>query len=178
MLKKKLGLNAIEKNWEQISLRVRNIYKIPSTLIIPESCRKIGDWAFWRCGELREVGIPGSVKEIGEHAFYDCYNLKKVEIPESVESIEEWGFWGCASLREVKIPKSCKRIKDRAFADCLNLRKVIIPESVETIDFKAFRSCKNAVVILRKPRNKFEYISSVAFLGCKDVKYVEEENRN
>lgn len=178
MLKKKLGLSAIERNWEQSSPRVRNIYKIPSSLVIPESCRKIGDWAFWKCKELREVEIPESVEEIGEDAFYDCYNLKKVIIPESVESIEGWSFWGCVSLREVKIPKSCRRIKDSAFANCRNLRKVVIPESVETIDFKAFRGCDKAVVILRKPRNKFDYISPVAFLGCKDVEYVEEENRN
>lgn len=172
MLKKKLGIDAIENG-----RYLRNFFKISSTLIIPESVERIGPVAFWKC-RFKEVVIPESVKRIETSAFEDCWGLKKVIISGSVERIGDWAFCNCVELEKVEIPESCKRIGKKAFANCLNLRKVVIPESVEAIDLKAFRGCEKAVVILKKPRSEFKEIEECAFLGCKDVKYVEEENRN
>ena len=54
------------------------------------------------------------------------------------------------------------------------LKKVKIPESVEIIGYAAFYNCRNATIILKKPRS-FKVIAQTAFLRCKDVK---EEIRN
>ena len=70
MLKKRLGAEAIESSWSFDYIYL--YYKIPSTLIIPESC-----------------------KVIGRHAFDGCWNIKKVIIPESVEWIGSCIFSGC-----------------------------------------------------------------------------------
>ena len=124
MLKKKLGIEGIERDWKKKYDSIYNFYKIPSTLIIPEGCGKIGrgvfegcDWlkkvvisegvlwirsfAFGSCSRLKEVVIPGSVDWIGNFAFKDCNNatiiLKKPE--KDFEAIGEKSFY---SVRDVK----------------------------------------------------------------------------
>jgi len=102
MLKKKLGINAIECNWPDDNCSLRDYFKIPSTIIIPESCEKIGYAAFWYCKELREVIIPESVEEIGDKAFCGCYNatviLKKPE--HKFEFIGENALDDCRDVKE------------------------------------------------------------------------------
>ena len=156
MLKKKLGIECIELDWNERFDFIYDYYKIPSTLIIPKGCVKVGrsafeDWSGCR-RRLKKVIIPESVKRIGTGAFADCKNLKEVSIPKSVEEIGE-----------------------RAFIDCKKLEKVVIPESVKMIRRAAFCGCKNATIILKKPENDFEEINDSAFVGCKDVK---EETRS
>lgn len=73
------------------------------------------------------------------------------------------------------IPEGCRKIGDRAFRDCYKLEEVIIPNSVEWIGNYAFVWCRNAVIILKKPRSEFRYIGDYAFENCRDVK---KETRN
>mgnify|MGYP002520365973 CR=1 FL=1 len=98
MLKKRLGIEAIERNWSEEF--ISNYYKIPSTLVISDGCEKIGNYA-----------------------FCDCWNLKKVVIPESVESIGEFAFDGCEQA-EVILRKSTKYIDigTYAFNDCKKVK--------------------------------------------------------
>ena len=72
MLKKKLGINAIECNWPDDDCSLKDYFKISSTLIIPEGCEKVGYAAFWYCKELIKVVIPESVEEIRSGAFSGC----------------------------------------------------------------------------------------------------------
>lgn len=148
MLKKKLGIEAFERDWYW-SKGLVNYFKISSTLIIPESVERIGDKAFL-CEKLRKVIIPGNVKSIGKWAFRDCMRLEKVEI---LEGVVEIGY--------------------STFQDCKMLKKVSIPRSVDYIGCRAFYGCKYATIILRKPKNEFKDTGSLVF----DVRYVKEETR-
>ena len=95
MLKKRLGVEAIEREWNLHYHLSNHYFKIPSTLIIPESCEKIGFAAFRGCKELKKVVIPESVEEIGYCAFRNCTCLEEVVIPGSVEWIVDRSFEGC-----------------------------------------------------------------------------------
>ena len=150
MLKKRLGIEAIEREWYDNF--IFNCFKIPTTLIIPENCRLIGYSAFQNCKMLEEVKIPRFTKTISYCAFLDCSNLKEVVISEGVENIGDEAFRGCKRLREV-----------------------IIPKSVESIGHQGFWRCDNAIVILRKPMIEFKKVGSSAFYKCKSVEYAEEE---
>lgn len=101
MLKKKLGINAIECNWPDDNCSLKDYFKIPSTLIIPESCEKVGYAAFWYCKELRKVVIPESVEEIRSGAFSGCREatiiLKK---PEKDFKIGYNAFDKCRDVKE------------------------------------------------------------------------------
>lgn len=151
MLKKRLGTEAIENDSWTLGVvsrsRIGLYYKIPSTLIIPKDCEKIGDWAFWRCRKLRKVVISESVKKIENYAFRECKKLEKVITSEGV-------LW----------------ISTKSFQDCESLKKVVIPKSVKFIGTEAFRGCKNATIILKKPMSEFKKIELSAFSGCRDVK--------
>lgn len=122
MLKKKLGAEAIEKNWDFYGARVEIYFKTPSTIIIPEGCRKVGDWAFYYCSWLKKVIISESVKSIGIAAFSCCRNLEEVIIPESVERIEMIAFDGCIGKNTKiilrKMESEFEYISPDAFSNC------------------------------------------------------------
>lgn len=153
MLKKRLGIEGIEKSWK--ANNIYYYYKIPSTLIIPEGCREIGMQAFQDCNVLEKLKIPGSVKSIGVWSFLRCYGLKEVVISESREEVT---------------------INYSAFYLCKNLKKVVIPRNVVKIGGLAFLSCSNAEIVLES--NKDRKIERDAFSGCKSIEYVEEKTRN
>lgn len=121
MLKKKLGIHAIERDWGVI-YRPYSYYKIPPTLIIPDGCESIGQQAFYKYEKLERVEIPGSVKSIGSCAFEYCKKLREVVIPGSVEKIGDCAFMGCegAEIKLMKLKKS-RRIGPCAFKNCKKL---------------------------------------------------------
>ena len=111
---------------------IYSYYKIPSTLVIPEGCKKIGKYVFWSCW-IRKVVIPESVKEIGERAFRYCGTLKEVEIPKSVEIIGDCAFDGCWNATiTIKKPRSriIKYIGQCAFGECKSV--VYVKEEVRS----------------------------------------------
>ena len=90
MLKKRLGIEAIEKY-----NCLDSYYKISSTLIIPESCKRIGGLAFYKCERLREVIIPESVEGIGISAFENCWTAAIIlRKPKNKYKIGPYAFWG------------------------------------------------------------------------------------
>lgn len=147
MLKKKLGINAIERKKFASSY-----FKIPPTLNIPKGCEKIGLGAFYGCSRLEKVVIPKSVVDIGVSAFEDCKNLRDVVIPGSVERIRNYAFKGCVKLEKVIIPESVEMIGYEAFWRCeITLEK---PESeFKFISPDAFSGCKNVTYAKEKVRN-------------------------
>ena len=182
MLKKKLGIEAIEKDSWTLGVlsysRIGLYFKIPPTLVIPDGCKWIGDWAFWRCKKLRKVVIPESVVEIRDFAFKECRDLEEVEIPKSVKNIGVGAFRECKKLEKVAISEGVEWISTKSFCECWKLKKVEIPKSVRWIGDGAFEGCKKATIILQKPKNEFKEIQLRAFSGVKNVRYAKEEVRN
>lgn len=58
-----------------------------TNVTIPESVTKIGEYAFFLCGDLTSVTIPESVTEIGEGVFEFCGELTSVTIPKSIKNL-------------------------------------------------------------------------------------------
>ena len=127
MLKKKLGIEAIERNWNLHYHLSNHYFKIPSILVIPEGCEKIGNFAFYECNRLKEVVISMNVKKINFGAFYNCISLRKVVIPSSVEVIGSNVFYNCgAAVIILKKPKSeFKFIALDAFYDCRDVKEEV-----------------------------------------------------
>ena len=93
----------------------------------------IADRAFYN-SKLRSITLPNTLRRIGEFAFSECYNLTSVIIPSSVFLIEESAFEGCGNLTSVifQSPTSVTLIGVgvRAFQDCVSLSTMVIPASV------------------------------------------------
>lgn len=124
MLKKRLGIEGIERNWGWC-YNLKNYYKTISTLIIPEGVKVIGYHAFDCYRDLRKVVIPGSVEVISPSAFYNCKELEEAIIPESVDWIGYEAFYDCSeaiiilrkrredfALIGINAFKNCKDVKE------------------------------------------------------------------
>lgn len=107
------------------------------SVIISDSVRQIGKYAFYNCNNLETINIPDSVKEIGEGAFWDCDNLNNVTIPGSVEKIPKNLFFACRKMESVTIENGVKYIGQDAFS-ATYLKSLNIPNSVTTIESGAF----------------------------------------
>ena len=95
-----------------------------SSIIIPNSVKSIGDWAFGYCKSLTTIIIPDSVERIGDFTFDGCKHLKSIVISDSVESIGDYAFYKCESLTSIAIPDSVKSVGKLAFNNCGSLKSL------------------------------------------------------
>ena len=140
------------------------------SITIPNSLRKIGDYAFSKCSSLNSITIPNSVTNIGQAAFDECSSLTTITIPEKVSKIGWGAFSDCASLKSViwnaintgdiltssssaTTPFSSSPIETLVIGDkvtyvpknlcqnCSTLISVTIGKSVKEIGTYAFQNC-------------------------------------
>jgi hypothetical protein len=112
-----------------------------TSVTIPDSVTRIGDYAFDNCIGLTSVIIPNSVTSIGEGALSLCSGLTGITIPNSVTSIGVAAFAGCTGLTRLTIPDSVTSIVDRVFAGCSGLISITIGNGATSIGDAAFESC-------------------------------------
>lgn len=121
--------------------------EISGALSFPETIdgylvTEIADDAF-AVANITSVTLPNSMKKIGDYAFIDCVSITAVSIPEGVEYIGQEAFFGCASLEEVTLPGTLSYLEDSAFRNCTSLLKVVFNngETSLTVGNSAFRDC-------------------------------------
>ena len=100
MLKKRLGIEAIERDW--FFDHTFDYFKIPPTLIILEGCVRIGECAFDGCSKLKKVVIPKSVESIKWRAFCDSGAKIILKNRKFNKGIRAASFYGCESVEYVK----------------------------------------------------------------------------
>ena len=69
---------------------------------------EIPNKAFKGCFDLTSIIIPNSVKKIGSEAFYDCSALTSLTIPNSVTDIGIMVFCNCTNLTSLTVEKGNK----------------------------------------------------------------------
>ena len=81
MLKKRLGIECIELDWNERFYYIYDYYKIPSTLIIPKGVKEIGDYAFYDCSKAEVIidKFEEDFKYIGNYAFSWCKSVRYVK---------------------------------------------------------------------------------------------------
>ena len=63
----------------------------------------IGNLAFSKCTNLKNVIISEGITDIGSYAFSECSNLESITIPASIKNVGEFAFESCTNLRKVYI---------------------------------------------------------------------------
>ena len=76
------------------------------SLEIPPNVVKIRDDTFTDFNITTEIILPNTLKEIGTFAFQYCEQLTAIEIPSSVETIGNHAFDNCSILETIKINKT------------------------------------------------------------------------
>ena len=75
------------------------------TLALPNSLKRIGDYAFYRCSSLTALTIPEHVEYIGWNAFYSCSGIQSIHCkPLTPPEIEPYTFNKIPTDIEVTIP--------------------------------------------------------------------------
>lgn len=115
-----------------------------TSVVIPDTIAglpvtQIGDAAFMRHHNLRNIIIPDSVTVIGESAFYGS-GLRDVSMSRNITVIGDYAFFGCYSITDILIPDSVTTIGEAAFQDS-GLQTVTIGKGVKTIGKDAFYLC-------------------------------------
>jgi hypothetical protein len=147
-----------------------------TSITLPSSLDSIGSNAFFWCSKLESVTIPSSVNYIGSYAFCNCPNLRSLTIPSSITSIEPWVFAGCSGLTSITIPSLVTSIGESAFYGCSGLTSVAIPSSVASIGVGAFLGCSSITSIIIP--TSVTSIGESAFVFCSGFITLEEGNPN
>ena len=158
------------------------------TLVIPDSVKTIGKYAFYECGVksvdtetnttylygVDKVVLGSGLESIGVNAFYNFASLKSVEIRDGMEVLGDKAFYKCTTLEEIKFGADVKKIGARAFYGCTNLKSIIIPDSVTEVGDYAFYKCENVAEL--KIGNNVQKIGKYAFTDCRKVEklYIPE----
>ena len=157
---------------------IANEYEIvDGTIVVSEN-------AFKNCSNLSKILIPESLKNIGMYAFDNCINIDEVHI----KSIENWCninfensganplsyahklYLNDALVTSVVIPDSVTSIGKYAFYNCTDLQSVIIPDSVINIGCSAFEECSDLSELTIG--NSVTNIGESTFKNCKELKEI------
>ena len=101
-----------------------NKYKTTVKVILPDTIKKIGNYAFYGCTPLKEIYIPEGVTSIGMYAVANNKNLKKLTLPNSITEIQIYAFFNNPVLEKITIPGYVSNIGNYAFGRCLKLSEV------------------------------------------------------
>ena len=130
-----------------------------ASVTIPEGVIEIGGEVF-RWKRLTEVTFPKSLKKIEDFAFADCANLKRLVFPSNVEQLCYGAFINCTSLSEIVISGSVNA--DSYVFDLMtgeerfskNMARVTISDGGRNLDlsiFDGFDSLKEFFVTADNP---------------------------
>lgn len=148
-------------------------------VVVSENIKKIESQAFFGCANVVDLNL-GNVEEIGEEAFAKCSNLKEIIIPKSVKIIGNSAFSSCTKLQNVVYNAvECQDMTSSAnlFKECAEsgLSVVIgkdvkrIPANLLTCTYKTWNRNNETIYYIQYDH----YVSSVHaqgnFLGTSHV---------
>ena len=171
---------------KEIATRAFEQKKDITSVVIPDSVTKMGDFVFSGCTKLNSVDLSSNLISMGKGAFYNCTSLGSVSLPTGLSVIGDWAFWNCMNITEIYLPSTISSVGIGAFsgctnlsvvnlnsgisslsqylfADCISLSSITLPSNVTTINEYAFADCSNLSEIFFG--NSHVNINSKAFYG-------------
>ena len=160
-----------------------------TSITIPDTVTKIGNYAFEYCNELTSLTIPDNVVYIGDYAFSYCSSLTTINIPNSVSHIGANPFLGCKKLTEISISP-----RQPAFAlmDGVLFQKnekslvyypissenteYVIPDGIKTIGDQAFSGCENLTSV--SIPDSVVSVGDNPFIGCTQLEKLTVSSNN
>ena len=138
-----------------------------TTLNLPSNVTSIGYRAFSECSDLTSVDLPSSITNIGDYVFFYCENLSKVNLPSEITAISNGAFGGCSSLKNIELPAGITSIGNNAFTGCSNLQNINLPSGITTIGDYAFVGCSNLTNVILP--SALTSIGNIAFANCSNL---------
>lgn len=110
------------------------------TVTLPDTVKRIYDYAFENSTSLTDVILSDNLSEIGFMAFAGCISLSNITIPGSVSKYDSYVFSECTSLTNVTINSGID-ISDGMFNGCTSLTNITFNKSVSSIGSESFKNC-------------------------------------
>jgi len=146
-----------------------------TTIVLPDTIRRIASCAFYCCENLTSVNIPPGVTEIGSGAFWGCRSIVSIELPSTVKCIYDSAFSYCKNLQIVTLKGKLDYLGCWAFYGCFSLQHIRIDGGIVEISYNAFTSCHE---LQEAPISDItEIIGEYAFSGCSSLKTVTIPDR-
>lgn len=176
---------------------IKCIDKSITSIVIPDTVKKISSYRFYKCTNLVSVTVPNSVTQINEYAFYGCSALTDLILPDTIRggervfygcsaltsisitfsTIPEYAFGNCTSLNSVTLSNSVTYIGSNAFYNCSSLTNITVPTSCTTIQGMAFASCTSLLSVTVLSTTPPAVGSNIFYLGnANTVIYVPAES--
>lgn len=112
-----------------------------TSVVLPETIKKIGSMAFSFNKSLVSINIPDAVTVLQTRTFEGCFSLKDIDWSENLKTIGPMAFYLCNGLIDLQIPDGVIEIGSLAFGRCQNLQNISLPETLTNIGNYAF--CEN-----------------------------------
>lgn len=110
---------------------------------------------------LKSIVLPDSVKVIGAFAFRYCDSLESVTMPTNLIKIDANAFQYCKALKEITFPDTLKIIEGAAFDYCESLENVVLPDTMESIGTATFDGCKKIQVTYKGQTYDYAHIDDL-----------------
>ena len=99
--------------------------------IIPESCRELGNGAFYECHRLENVQLSSYIRDIGSETFRRCFSLKEIDMSKCfIDTIGKQAFEKCESLSKISFGEGLRKIYKDTFDKCKMIEELVIPISL------------------------------------------------
>lgn len=135
-------------------------------IILKESTKNIGEYAFEGCKELTHIEGWDNVINISKSAFEGCVKIQEISTTNNLETIEDSAFKGCLELKSPLYLNSIKSINEYIFYGCEALTEVNINTDITSIGKSAFEGCKNLKSVSMSDTSKLNSIYTKAFKDC------------
>lgn len=141
--------------------------------VIEKGITRIGNYAFYETGSFnkkKDLILPDTLKEIGSYAFDEMIFLENITIPEGVTKIEKNAFYW-TPLKNIVLPDSLEEIGDSAFSNCYALESVtpLLPSGLKKLGYGAFWGCSKLQSTLTIPSG-LQQLGGNAFYNCSEMK--------
>lgn len=138
--------------------------KFVTDVVIPDSVSRIGDYAFARCKELKNISFGSGVTNLGACVLAYNPKLESAVFLGNLETLPIATFTNNSALSRIVLPDSLKEIGERAFYECNALTKLDLPDGLERIGNNAFFLCVSLTEI--KLPDGLTHIGDYAFACC------------
>lgn len=156
------------------------------TVKIHEGTERVYEYACYEC-KINHLIIPDSVKRIEQYAFHSNMFLACVDGGKGLESIGDASFKNCTSLKDFSFGTILERIGGSAFQNT-QLTKIFLPEGLKYVGSHAFSTANlkdNGEISYITPDKMYDIhlpvslkeIGKAAFCNASNI-YTKEVNLN
>ena len=136
-------------------------------IVLPDTIKEIGSYAFGYCTALTDVEIPSCTRVL-DYAFIGCSSIKAITLPDGVVSIGAGLFKNCASLKKVTILSGA--VQQNTFAESAGIEEIVLGENVSSVASHTFANCQSLKYLTLPEINTTTPFNEYYF-GLSSVKY-------